>query len=85
VSGGNSGTTYTSFFSYNNTGLLSKKEYNHPLSPASRSLVEEYAYDSADNQIKATYDYTKITSQPIKYTISTAIDHANRIKGEYFD
>ena len=71
-------TPYDTFFSYNDEGLLSKKEFNHPLSPTNKSLKETYFYDSADNQIIRTYDNTAITSDPIKYTITTTIDHANR-------
>ena len=61
----NNNKTYTCNFTYNNAGLLAKKEFNHPLSPVVNSLVEDYIYDSADNQIQTIFDYTNITSDPL--------------------
>lgn len=85
VSGSNNGPPrFTSHFSYNDAGLLSKKEFNHPLSTGDKSLKEEYVYDSADNQIQIVFDYTMIGSDPIKYNFSTEIDHANRIKESWY-
>ena len=84
VSGTQNGPRYDSYFFYNGAGLLSRKEWNHPLSPGAKSLKEYYSYDSADNLIQTSTDFKAISSDPIEYNMSTVIDHANRPKEQWY-
>lgn len=80
----NSMRMFTYNYTYDNSGRISTVRFNHPISVASNSLIHEFTYDSADNNIQQFNDYTSISDHPLEYSIFKMIDHAGRLKEEWY-
>ena len=72
------------FYTYDDAGRLTNKEYSTFLLSANRAVKESYTYDSADNILTETHDHSAYTTDPNIFTFTHNYDHAGRPSTTHF-